>query len=1076
MVLQRKIDDVIATTVNRTEMIVGILWTCVELVTAIATIPFPVLSLGLGGLLAFKDAMLAISAYQQGDTAGALKHYIGYLANAGGAVLFDFRPALKALPVRPVTKTLKQATLVNDIDPGIAAGMEPVMFNGEPFWIKNTPDSLGQHVLFSRDPVTGQMQSTARLVNQNTDGNWVRFWLRGGGGRQTHMAMPDEVDQSLVPYEIASEQGSHFRIALDLEYLDNLAHPDDVFQENAFATFQMQLKPLRDSYSKQVDELTKDAQALYASPPARPDRTGLPELATGSNRSTALVTLFSLKKRLIIGASNDSVASKQILIESLPALKAQGLRRLCIENLPADVFRNKLKIINGETTGNVAYALKRVKTHLEQVDKSLGWDKNAPFTYRKLMLEAHKNKIAIDGVDASSSYYMEHVLELSNLERFTPRTSELRNFYSHKALRQNDDGWIALVDEARIGSTNEVPGLADLQNAVALRVEEVAPGQIESILPDTFSPALSRGDYRLTMVPASQTLPTAGPSRAVQVPPSASHYSEFDLPEVHKPKLNDMLLTRDSFNTLRPPATGAPDHSAFEAFKQKRSSLGETAQKAFADYTPPPRADFADLATATTEEAFIEELCKKIRGLFIGEVHSHTYSKQFLIKYMKLLKQKGVKTLYLEHLLTDLHQAELDLFNLTSTMPENLKRYLKQLDARQMPRYKGRDTYTNVVKAAKKAGIRVRALDCTASYHVKGMYMDNARMNLFNYFANEVIKADQLAQGPHNWVALIGDSHCDTFLGVPGIAQLQDAVSLRILDVPPSQALPLQPGGWTIVGPEPGASGTKALRSDFKLHVGIAGTPALPSRTATDHAWLRNVDDFLIEQPSSTEANVVYRTPFGGNESAPIKIDETGKFFTEEIPLLKDKRFTTLEQVSQALRGDAYMSHVSAASLPSARLNKAKYALIERPSSFETWLVHHSETGEIVRTPIEQDFINNKFFIKRWNLDNRRFRTVEQLIEALEKEVKLSFVPTTSSPRARLVSAGNFVVEQQASSPQASVLHRSNDGKIYSTTVKTDAQGQLFIDRWPKLQDKRYSTLDDLIDALVKEVGLEAAL
>lgn len=1076
MVLQRKIDDVIATTVNRTEMIVGILWTCVELVTAIATIPFPVLSLGLGGLLAFKDAMLAISAYQQGDTAGALKHYIGYLANAGGAVLFDFRPALKALPVRPVTKTLKQATLVNDIDPGIAAGMEPVMFNGEPFWIKNTPDSLGQHVLFSRDPVTGQMQSTARLVNQNTDGNWVRFWVRGGGGRQTHMAMPDEVDQSLVPYEIASEQGSHFRIALDLEYLDNLAHPDDVFQENAFATFQMQLKPLRDSYSKQVDELTKDAQALYASPPARPDRTGLPELATGSNRSTALVTLFSLKKRLIIGASNDSVASKQILIESLPALKAQGLRRLCIENLPADVFRNKLKIINGETTGNVAYALKRVKTHLEQVDKSLGWDKNAPFTYRKLMLEAHKNKIAIDGVDASSSYYMEHVLELSNLERFTPRTSELRNFYSHKALRQNDDGWIALVDEARIGSTNEVPGLADLQNAVALRVEEVAPGQIESILPDTFSPALSRGDYRLTMVPASQTLPTAGPSRAVQVPPSASHYSEFDLPEVHKPKLNDMLLTRDSFNTLRPPATGAPDHSAFEAFKQKRSSLGETAQKAFADYTPPPRADFADLATATTEEAFIEELCKKIRGLFIGEVHSHTYSKQFLIKYMKLLKQKGVKTLYLEHLLTDLHQAELDLFNLTSTMPENLKRYLKQLDARQMPRYKGRDTYTNVVKAANKAGIRVRALDCTASYHVKGMYMDNARMNLFNYFANEVIKADQLAQGPHNWVALIGDSHCDTFLGVAGIAQLQDAVSLRILDVPPSQALPLQPGGWTIVGPEPGASGTKALRSDFKLHVGIAGTPALPSRTATDHAWLRNVDDFLIEQPSSTEANVVYRTPFGGNKSAPIKIDETGKFFTEEIPLLKDKRFTTLEQVSQALRGDAYMSHVSAASLPSARLNKAKYALIERPSSFETWLVHHSETGEIVRTPIEQDFINNKFFIKRWNLDNRRFRTVEQLIEALEKEVKLSFVPTTSSPRARLVSAGNFVVEQQASSPQASVLHRSNDGKIYSTTVKTDAQGQLFIDRWPKLQDKRYSTLDDLIDALVKEVGLEAAL
>lgn len=1079
MVLQRKIDDVVATTVNRVGMITAMVWTCVELVTAIATIPFPVLSLALGGLLAFKDAMLAISAYQEGDMAGALKHYIGYLANVGGAVLFDFRPALKALAVRPVTKALKQATLVNDIDPGIAAGMKPVMFDTQQFWVKNTPDSLGRYVLFRQDPVTGQMQSTARLVNQNTDGQWVRSGFAAGGRKKTYTVLQEETDQPLARYEIAPEQGKYFRSALDPEYAHNLAnHPDPVAAHAGPQGAYVQLKPLRDSYHDQVKLLTQDAQVFYASPPARPTRTDLPVLAPDSSPSAALATLFPLKKRLIIGASNTSVASKQLLIQDMQALAAQGLKRLHIENLPADVFRTKLKIINDETKGNLAHALKQVEGHLARVDASLGWGPDAPFTYRKLMLEAHKHKVAIDGVDASSSYHMEHVLELSNKERFTPRNSQLRNFYSHRALAQNDpdDGWIALVDHTRIGSSDEAPGLADLQNAIALRVEDVAPGQAQGILPDTFSPALSRGDYKLTMAPAaSQTLPTAGPSRAVQVPLSPSHYNEFDLPASFKPDLDEMVYMGDSFDTLYPPNAGAPHYLAFQAFKQTRSRLDDTAKKAFTAYTPSPRPDFADLATSASEEAFIKQLYKKIRGLVIGDSQLDTYSKQFLIKYMKLLKQEGVETLYLQHLLTDLHQAALDLYLRTGKMPKDLKRYLAMLDAREMRFYTGKDNYTHVVKAANKAGIRVRALDCTASYHVKHMYGEKARLNLFNYFANEVIKADQLAQGPHRWVALIGVTNCDTYLGVPGIARLQDAVSLGIRDVHPSQALPLQRGGWEFVEGQLGSPGTKALRSDFKLHVGIAGIHAPSPRTAPDRAWLRNVDDFLIEQPSSTEANVIYRTVLGGEASAPIKVDDMGRFFVEAFPTVKDRRFATLEQVSQALKHDAHMSLVSAATVPNARLNNIGDALIERPSYLETWLVHRSNSAEIVRTRIEQD-ASKMFFIKRWNLDTKRYRTVEHLIEAVKTDVGLSFVSATASPRARLMAAGDFVVEQRALPPQATVLHRSNNSEIVSTPVRTNAQGQFYIDRWPQLQNKHYSTLDDLIDALITDVGLNAAL
>ncbi|OAE13719.1 hypothetical protein AZH11_03825 [Pseudomonas simiae] len=375
MVLQRKIDDVVATTVNRVEMITGILWTCVELVTAIATIPFPVLSLSLGGLLAFKDAMLAISAYQQGDKSGALGHFIGYMANLGGALLFDFRAVLKggpfnAISIRPPIKAIKEATLLKEIDPRISAGMKPVLFDAKAFWVKDTADAFGRHLLYRFDEVSGQMRSTTRLVNQNAEGSWVRAWT-AGGGRKKYQVLQGEVEQPLARYEISPKQGSHFRTVLDPDFAKNLVeYSDTAVAQSAPHNAYLDLQPLREGYSNQVKQLTQDAEALYASPPTRPIRTGVPVLAPDASPSTVLATLFPLKQRLIIGAPNASVASKQLLIEDMQALAALGLKRLYIENLPADAFRSKLKIINGEVNGNLAHALKRVEDHLARVDKA----------------------------------------------------------------------------------------------------------------------------------------------------------------------------------------------------------------------------------------------------------------------------------------------------------------------------------------------------------------------------------------------------------------------------------------------------------------------------------------------------------------------------------------------------------------------------------------------------------------------------------------------------------------------------------------------------------------------------------
>ncbi|WP_248731547.1 membrane-targeted effector domain-containing toxin [Pseudomonas sp. MWU13-2517] len=913
MVLQRRIDDVHATTVNRTQMIMGIVWTCVEWVTAIATIPFPALSLTLGGLLAFKDAMLALNAWHQGDRDGALQHYIGYLANLGGALLFDFRPALKGPfnTLRPTFKTGKQAAdsaLLKQLEPATAPGMQPVLFDGQPFWVKPTPDALGRHLLYRQDPASGQMRSTARLVNQDNEGRWVRSGV-AGGGRKKYERLPEEVDDdALAKYEISPAEGKYFRAVLDDSFKTRITQnwSDDFIGATQHHAYN-QLLPLRNAYVGQIEQLTQDAEAFFLNPPVHPIKPQVPQLAADTPHAELFKRLFSPGKQLLIGAPNASIASKQLLIENMQSLAEQGLKRLYIENLPVDVFRSKLKVLNREVEGNVAVALERVTEHLARVDHSLGFAADAPFSFRKLVLEAHKYNVLIDGLDASSSYHMEHVLALGDGERFIPRSSRLRNFYSHQAIARNvrkhpDEGWIALAEQDRIGSHALTTGLADLQNTLALRIKDVAPGEPTGVWIDTLPAAQSRGHFTVSQSTNLHLRNQPGVAPAPAAATGTVHFSEFDMPPAMKKQAGQLAASHRGLDTRYALAQGDPRQATFAEFIRIRQRLTERAEAFFAGYTAPRRGALDYLADLTHEEDLIKRLFQQKLGLVLGEAHAAQSSKEFLIKHMKLLKKQGVKTLYVEHLLTDLHQHELDILHDTLKMPSGLQAYLNAQDQGHMLMYTGPNTYTNVIKAANKYGVRVRALDCLASYHTKGARGASPRNTLFSYFANEVIKADQAAFGPHKWVAFIGSGHTDMNLLVPGIAQLQDAVSLHVRDAAAGTARTLRQGGWVV-----DESSSLALRSDFTLEVGIAGRKSIRPPAPPSRERLRIKGHFIIERPTADETNLVHHSNSGEIVVTPIQIDDNGQFFIDRWERIRDKRFVYQSQLIEALKYEIHL-------------------------------------------------------------------------------------------------------------------------------------------------------------------------
>ena len=907
MKLQRKIDDVAATTVNRTAMIMGLIWSCVESLIAVATAPFPVLSLSLGLLMALKDGMLALHAYNQGDTDAALQHFIGYLVNSLGAVFTDLRPALKSIGplIKPIRHLMRPAAqrqamaLIKQLEPPTPTpvGMQAVLFEGRPLWAPKTPDALGRYLLYHQDPVSGKLASTARLVNQDADGHWVRSGLTGGAPKK-----PAATPHALQNYEVPTDKVKDYETLLSFDfnrgtYLDSLAG-----RGTGDVSLLAEFEPLHGPYAKASMELQMGATTFFSELAPIVPRADVMVFETTATHRHILESALKENKGLVVGAAPGSLAANQLLIDNMQTLYEQGVRRLYIEYLPGDVFRGKLAKFNA------GGSFKHIKAYLKNVENGLGIPTDSAHSYRALILAARREKITICALDASTGYDLGRAFNLSNGAAISPRPNAQRNFYSHRLIdadiaAQPTDSWVALTDSRRISTHNATPGLADLQRTVGLRVENVTPGQPTGIWKDApgsiADDPLAKGDFKLTL----ESTYSQPQSNVTQPVSQAVTYSQFDIDPTFKDELHRQLGAKYAFDTRY--GSMDPNVAAAEgAFKKTRERLDKSAGDFFKTLELPPRPTLAQLPETITQEAFIKESYKHAPGLIICESHAEQASKAMLIDQMATLKEQGVKTLYMEHLFTDLHQADLETLHRTGVMPKPLKDYLWSMDHGHMREYSGPHTYTSVVEVAAKHGIRVRALDCVSSYHTKGMSnADRSRISMFNFFADEVIRQDQATQGAHRWVAQMGNAHVHSYEGFAGVAQTQGAISLRVSDVPQGTATELRSGQRWKVGYKSSLYPDKlrAVRSDYTMTVAVPGARPYAPYVPIDRSRLTRQGYYMVEQLSPHDVSIVHHSRTGDILSTPVQIDDQGRFFIDRWPALKDERFVEFERLLSAL-------------------------------------------------------------------------------------------------------------------------------------------------------------------------------
>ena len=387
----------------------------------------------------------------------------------------------------------------------------------------------------------------------------------------------------------------------------------------------------------------------------------------------------------------------------------------------------------------------------------------------------------------------------------------------------------------------------------------------------------------------------------------AISYSAYDLPVEHKAKVMDLIDYRKDLLDTAAATRSAELNEVALIFHKLRLQLLNDSHIFLAGRPVKPRVLRPELPASTSPKELFERLYENTQGIVLGEVHAQQSGKKILISQMSDLATSDVKVLFLEHLQTDLHQTHLDTLFETGKMPVVLDDYLKFQDAGRKLSPESPYTYSKLVREAQRHGIRIKALDCAASYNLQGLpseRIDVNRYEIFSYFSSQIIRTYQLKNPTHKWIALTGNSHTNTFLGIPGLAELEGAIGVHVLDVAPGRSNGLQQNSGVIFPMDSKQHGYVLLRSDYSLEMEIPGlSPKIPASSPGQiEAKLSRPGSFLFESTALDGPQLVHRSKNLQIVRTRIQMAD-GQLFIERSnwPEVHLKRYDTLEILTNEL-------------------------------------------------------------------------------------------------------------------------------------------------------------------------------
>jgi hypothetical protein len=794
----------------------------------------------------------------------------------------------------------------------------------------NIVDPANPFAFFGRQPV--------RL---NDDGKWALMdltKLRGGGledgaGFKPLQEQPSSATATTTDIR-EYELPAHLRPAMPSILTTRIQDPTGIGMEEYFQLVYAQARQL---YKDLREKLYRDAQAFFAHA-ILPPRPTLPDIRPSTTLSAFFENAFSHSNGLVLSESIQSVASKRLLLLNIPLLAQQRVEVLYIEHLFTDKHLSKLAKYKAQGS-RVRAGSHEIKDHLEYLNDGALSNQNREYDYYHLIKQAHRHNIEVRPFSSSVSYPMlDHPVAIAADDNAAAQ--KMSTFFGHKLISGDVTAhparrWVALLDHKLATSHDEVPGIAELQGAISVEIKDIPAGRVTRIrrTPDAAKadPQASGCDFKIEFAnpdlaepPTIAAVPTSLDnalrnrldSTAMGDTPTGDHGFYWDaeagwqrvdaedwLPDSPPTALQQSFadpvyeVSVDARATVHELAhfqrKGLDweyhfDEPELESVRSEFFALREKLQKdaqSILTVELPPRPTMPALIPHMDVQAFIRTLYEHTDGMVIGEFHASLASKKLIIDNLPLLAEQNVKTLYMEHLLTDLHQTDLDRFVDTGQMSKRLLHDLKTLDQGHVTDPDGVYTFEQLVIHAREHGLEIRAIDCAASYHLKGLSSASftARQQMMNYFASRTIRRHQAVMGTHRWVALVGNSHSNTYAAtVPGLAEIEGGIGLRVLDVSPgsSRGITLDPGEHVRI---PLRNREEFLKGDFRVELDVRRTPVAirPPQPLTIEDRLSRPGMFLTEQQEGGGYVIIHRSRDNEIHRTPIQLNAVGNVFVE---------------------------------------------------------------------------------------------------------------------------------------------------------------------------------------------------
>lgn len=397
---------------------------------------------------------------------------------------------------------------------------------------------------------------------------------------------------------------------------------------------------------------------------------------------------------------------------------------------------------------------------------------------------------------------------------------------------------------------------------------------------------------------------------------STTSLSQYDTAEQHAAALRTIMTSgKTNLHDYGYPLNNELDTARTHAYGiQVR--MHEDAQKFFKAYSYNARPQLPEIPQNASAQDMFKLLYSKTSGIIVGEAHHYAGSKKLIIDNMQFLAEQNVKVLYLEHLQTDFHQRDLNAFFDTGHMPIQLEHFLRSQDLGHRVN-SSTYTFSNLVREAQRHGIRIQALDCFVSYHCSGLERRSAlnpRIEMMSYGASQIIRNDQTFT-PRRWLALTGNTHTNTYQGIPGLAELEGGIGLRIMDVAPGSQVSLRRDPGLITSRLGAFYDHQLIKSDFVLDVEIPGTPSINPRLPATYLQrvLKQPGAFTFGVSLEQRPELIHRSRSGLIVYTPLQIDTRGNIFISRPAWLDihEKRYALLSDLVADLQNRGMSGQLS---------------------------------------------------------------------------------------------------------------------------------------------------------------------